>query len=174
MRSRTDSAFTLERFRLAGHGHLHGARCILEAAKTASGPVPALALASACYLVQVALECGIKARILERGGCTSVEELKRKQPKVYDPLFVTKQGHDLDKLAKQLGVDRLMATMGRGWREDDCWQRLTSSERPFSLRYGTENIDDAVATEEVERCAELLSVLLSGLMRTRRRRLEKK
>lgn len=103
-----------------------------------------------------------------------MEELKRKQPKVYDPLFVTKQGHDLDKLAKQLGVERLMATEGRGWREDGCWERLTSAERPFSLRYGTEDVDAAAATEEVDRGAELLSVLLSGLVRTKRKRPEKK
>jgi hypothetical protein len=172
MRIRSDSAFTLDRFRLAGRGHLHAARAILDAAKSASRPNPALALASACYLVQVALECGLKARILEKGGCSTVAELKRKQPKVYDPLFVTKQGHDLDKLAKQLGLDRLMATMGKGWREDACWQRLTSSERPFSLRYGTEDVDDAAATEEIERCDELLSVLLSGLVRTKHKRPE--
>lgn len=174
MRSRSDSTFTRERFRLAGHGHHHAARCVLEAAKTAPGPVPALTLASASYLVQVALECGFKARILAMAGCESVEDLRRRHPKVYDPLFVTKQGHDLDKLAKQLGVERLMATMGKGWREDDCWQRITSSERPFSLRYGTEDVDEAAATDEVDRCADLLAVLLSGFVRTKRKRPEKK
>lgn len=174
MRSQSDSTFTLKRFRLAGHGHLHAARCILEAGKTASSPVPVLALASACYLVQVALECGLKARILARGGCVDVEELKRKLPKVYDPLFVRKQGHDLGKLAEELGLNRLMATMGKGLRQDDCWQRLTSSARPYSLRYGTEDVDDAMTTEEVERCAEVLTVLLDGLVRTKRRRPEKK
>lgn len=174
MRSQSDSAFTLERFRLAGHGHLHAARCILEAAKAAPVPIPALALASACYLVHVAVECGIKARILARGGYADVDELKRKQPKVYNPLFVTKQGHDLAKLAEELGLHRLMATMGKGLRQDDCWQRLTSPVRPYSLRYGAEAIDDTMASKEVERCAELLAVLLSGLVRIKRRRPEKK
>jgi hypothetical protein len=171
----TASVFTLDRFRLAGRGHLHGARCILQNDPPSSGPVPALASASASYLVHVALECALKARILEKGGCDSVEELTKKHPKVYGPLFTTKQGHDLDKLAKDLGVDRLLATLGKGWREDECWKRLSSSNRPYSLRYGTEDLDDAAVAEDVERCAELLEVLLSGLRRMRRdRRPEKK
>lgn len=171
----TFSVFTLDRFRLAGRGHLHGARCILRKDGPSPTPVPALAPASASYLAHVALECALKARILEQGGCTSVEELQKKHPKVHGPLFTTKQGHDLERLAKELGVDRVLATMGKQWWDDDCWKRLSSSKRPYSLRYGTEEVDDASVTEEVERCTEILEVLLAGLGRMRRaRRQEKK
>lgn len=171
----TASAFTLDRFRLAGRGHLHGARCILQGDSPVSGPVPAMAPASASYLAHVGLECALKARILEKGGCASVDELTKKHPKVYDPLFTTKQGHDLDKLARDLGVEGLFRTLGKGWREDECWKRLSSSKRPYSLRYGAEDLDDAAVAEDVARCAELVEVLLSGLRRMRReKRPEKK
>lgn len=171
----SSSVYTLDRFRLAGHGHLHGARCILAEDTATSGPVPALARASASYLGHVALECALKVRILEKGGYADVEELKEKHPKVYGRLFTTKHGHDLDRLAKELGVEGLLATMGKGWRDDECWKRLSSSERPYSLRYGIEDVDDASVTEELERCTELLDALLSGLSRMKRsRRPEKK
>jgi len=159
----TGPTWTLDRYRLAGHGHLHGARCILESKPAKTVPTPALTPASASYLAHVALECALKARILFRGGYPSAEALQAKLPKVHAHLFRSAAGHDLGKLATELRLEGFVQTHGKSWREDACWKRMTLDARPYSLRYGVEQADRSRAKEELDRTSELLDVLLGGI-----------
>ncbi|MCG8556719.1 MAG: hypothetical protein MJD61_15745 [Proteobacteria bacterium] len=165
----SDEHWTLHTFRSAAAGHLHGAECVLSVLP--QNPThPARAPASAAYLAHVALECAIKARLLYRAGCADGEDLKKKQPKVYDALFRRRQGHELARLAEEVRLSKLMKVEGKQWVDDDCWKRLTTSERPYSLRYGAENIGASAAGAEVARSKELADVLLSGIGFSKRKR----
>ncbi len=154
---------TLEQFRRAGYSHLKAAELILDSLETGSAGTPAQVPASAAYLVHVALECGIKARLLFRGGFTSTDALAAKLPHVHKTLFSSRKGHDLTALSQQVRLQEFVATNGRSWRNDSCWNRITSPQRPYSLRYASEQVDRNAAREEVQRASELLGVLLSGI-----------
>jgi hypothetical protein len=158
----TQPATTLDRFRRAGLGHLHGARRVLTT-QQGKATEPALVPASAAYLAHVSIECAIKARLLARGGFASAEDLENKQPQVYSKLFKGKSGHDLSALAGQLRLKNLVENNGKSWADDACWRRMASSARPYSLRYGMEPIERPAAEQEVQRATELLGVLLDGL-----------
>lgn len=161
----------LHDFRLASHGHLAGAKAILGDENTSrSGSPPAKLPTSAAYLASVALECSIKARLLFRGGFQSDDALKEKQPSVHKALFKSKEGHDLGKLASELRLVNLLGADGRTWQEDKVWKRMSSPERPYSLRYGGEHLTAEDAEAEVARVGELSETLLSGLSRGTPRR----
>lgn len=155
--------WTLEKFRRAGQSHLESAEYVLSKVPAGGRKSPALIPASAAYLAHVALECGMKARLLARGGYASVDALKEKAPQVYAALFKGSNGHNLAILADQLRIKEILALNGKHWISDACWTRIASSERPYSLRYGAEQIDRAKVAEELKRASELLDVLLIGI-----------
>lgn len=159
----TDPKWTLDSFRRAGHGHLHGAKCVLRGDAARGAPPPALAPASAVYLAHVALECALKAQLLSRGGCATTDDLAKKLPKVHSTLFRSARGHDLGALACQLGLKGFVETFGKTWVDDECWKRMASSDRPYSLRYGAETISRSTAEDEVQRVSFLSETLLSGI-----------
>jgi hypothetical protein len=155
--------WTLDSFRLAGHAHLHSAERVLNFRPAKGAQPPALTPGSAAYLAHVALECAIKARILCRGNCYDTEDLKKKQPKVFQALFASKQGHDLEMLAAKIRLEEVLKTEGQAWRDDLCWRRMSSPDRPYTLRYGAERIREAEAREDVTRTRDLLGVLCNGI-----------
>ncbi|MBI2893934.1 MAG: hypothetical protein HYY06_10310 [Deltaproteobacteria bacterium] len=118
---------------------------------------------SAAYLAHVALECALKARLLSRDGYASAEALAEKQPRVHAALFRSTQGHDLAALAGYLRLNAFVETQGKPWLDDDCWKRMASSQRPYSLRYGAEPVAQASTQEEINRASALVEVLLQGL-----------
>ncbi|MBK7539707.1 MAG: hypothetical protein IPI49_31025 [Myxococcales bacterium] len=161
----------LHDFRLASHGHLAGAKAILEDNGTSTrGSLPAKSSSSAAYLAGVALECSIKAKLLARGAYESTEALKRKLPLVHKALFKSKDGHDLGKLARELRLMDVIRANGKNWEEDNVWKRMSSPERPYSLRYGSEHLTAKDAESEVARARELSETLLSGLSTASTRR----
>lgn len=159
----TEHQWTLDNFRRAGRGHLHGALRVLGSSPKRVGSEPVLIPASAAYLAHVALECSMKARLLSRGGYASAEALAEKLPKVHAALFRSIQGHDLSVLGTSLRIKNFVETCGKTWSDDDCWKRMTSSARPYSLRYGTEPLERGTAEEEVRRASTLLDILLDGI-----------
>lgn len=75
---------TLHDFRLAAISHLAASNALLDAHDK---PRPAKTACSAAYLATVSLECLLKARILFRDGCESVERLRVRAKPVYEKLF---------------------------------------------------------------------------------------
>lgn len=68
-----------------------------------------------------------------------------------------------------------MTTVGREWKEDACWKRISSEARPYSLRYGAEDVRRDQLGEELERVSEILARVLSGIPNnTSRTRAKKK
>lgn len=168
----TADRWTITRFKMAARGHLHAASCVFETEQGQQRKPetrPATVPASAVYLAHVALECAIKARLLERNGCASVKDLERKDPKAFKVLFRSTKGHDLPVLAKKIRLENFVKTYGKEWSEDTCWERLSHSDRPYSLRYGAEEIAETEAQEDVARSRELADVLLSGITGKKRR-----
>lgn len=163
----TKADTTLADFRRAGRAHLNSARKLIDSARTEADRN---AGGTAAYLAHVALECGIKAHLLHRAGCDGVLALKRMSPPVHDALFSGKKGHDLGQLAEQLRLKQLLATEGKTFQVDDCWNRLRASERPYCLRYGAERLEVEEAGAEVQRAMELFDVVTAGLVRRRRKR----
>jgi HEPN domain-containing protein len=155
--------WTLDRFRSASRGHLYAARNVLAAQQKSKTKPPAAVPTSAAYLAHVALECALKARLLYRGGFASAEELKKKHPRVHAKLFHSARGHDIPELAGELRLESFVALNGKTLANDACWKRLCSSERPYALRYGAQQLREEEATEEVDRASDLAEQLLSGV-----------
>lgn len=153
--------YTRKLFELASRAHLHGAD-VLSAAKKAPDRLPA----TVAYLAQVAVECGLKALLLHRAAIvdsTSARD-EQKYPRLA-PLFHGTSGHALDKLADEAGLSQLMRLAGRDLARDACWQRMTSRDRPYSVRYGAEAPTAAEARAEAARAKEILDVVLGRLSR---------
>lgn len=151
--------WTLDRLRRSGRSHLASAQHVLRNASGGGGT--AVKPGSAAYLAHVALECVLKAHVLYRGGCASAEDLRRKNPKVHADLFQGKHGHDLQFIADSLRLPELMKREGKRWSHDDCWNRITSSERPYSLRYGVEDVGDTDTQKELQRTSEIVAAVLA-------------
>ncbi len=155
--------WTLRKFQQASHSHLNGAQSVLEKYTTPPRNKPALMPATAVYLTHVALECGMKARLLRKTGCNTVSEFCKKQPILYGKLFHSKIGHDINELSVGVNVQSLYRTDGKTWKNDTCWKRIIKRERPYTLRYGAEAVTVTVANEEITRVSELLDVLFLGI-----------
>lgn len=153
--------WTLAHFRRVGREHLNGARAVLNA--SSEGQASECAPVTAGYLVHVALECSIKARLLYRAGCNSTDELKRKYAAVHDKLFQSKSGHDIEKLASQVRLEELLMLEGKRLPPSETWNRMKASHRPYSLRYGAERPDHPEVLQEIDEASKLVDVLLSGL-----------
>jgi hypothetical protein len=155
---------SLHGLRAAALGHLHAAERVLAVSRE-QPPAPSLTRVSGCYLAQVALECSLKAQLLFRAGCVDEAELQGKQPRVHEALFRSRRGHDLQLLAHNADLRGLLATEGKAYPQGACWSRLTSAGRPYSLRYGTEDLRDDLAAEEIGLARVIAGVLLGRLGR---------
>jgi hypothetical protein len=159
--------YTLRHFRNAGSERLMAAAVLLDIDEADSPKrvvserkrSARLRAQLAAYLVQVGLECWLKARILamhlgrekvpavrtyrERFGVPDRDGRKR------SVLFDSAEGHGLALLARSAELERLLCAHGqpRTLMSDRIWGRMTNGERPYSLRYGAESIlpDDARA-----------------------------
>jgi len=151
---------SLHDFRLAAISHLAAARKVLDAATETD---PAKTPTTAAYLATVSLECLLKARILLRGGCESVEKLREKQAAVYAALFTGARGHAVEALAQHLRLDQLLRSEGKAAPQSDIWKRLSHVERPYSLRYGSEHLSKDDAAAELAEVTSLHAPLLAGL-----------
>lgn len=157
---------TFDDFRIAAISHLLAAQKLLD---QASAPSRTKVASSAAYLAMVSLECVLKARILYRGGYENDEELKRKHPNVHAALFKSAKGHSIDKLAEQLRADRIPELERPTMLKGDVWKRVSSADRPYSLRYGSEQLSWEDTDAEIAHAALLHKSLLSSLpTRTKR------
>lgn len=113
----------------------------------------------AAYLVQVGLECWLKARILFQAGVDTSDQYERKVPDSL--IFKTSRGHNLEFLSLKAELGRLLCAEGKQptLLEDQCWKRMSKDPRPYSLRYGTDKITLSCAREELERARLLADVL---------------
>ncbi len=104
------------------------------------------------YLVHVGVECALKARILVRARATSVTDLRRLLPEDdWNELFRGSSGHDLGALAKKACLKMLLVNEDReSLLSAAAWARMTSADRPYSLRYGAIVVPLRDATEELE------------------------
>lgn len=151
---------SLHDFRLAAISHLAAAKKVLDA--TDKMP-PAKNPATAAYLATVSLECLLKARILFRGGFENVEKLRVKQANVYRALFASARGHAVEVLAQYLRLEALLKSEGRLAPQEGIWKRMAHSDRPYSLRYGSEHLSVEEAAAEVAEVDSLHAPLLAGL-----------
>jgi hypothetical protein len=118
---------------------------------------------AAPYLAHLALECSLKARILEMAKVSTVDEfVSRQGPETGKRIFSTKAGHSLDLLAEQASVRRLLVASGStpALLDDSApWRRLNGPDRPYSLRYGAERVAPRDARVEVELVQQLMGIL---------------
>ncbi|HSN98212.1 MAG TPA: hypothetical protein VLS89_07935 [Candidatus Nanopelagicales bacterium] len=171
--------YTLKNFRNAAEERLKAATTLLDAKnRDIASRAPALRRASTrlraqlgAYLVQVGLECWLKARILalslskekspsvvlyvERFGTLGQDGRKR------SPIFDSAEGHRLTLLAQKASLERLLKDAGKppSLMTDRCWARMTHGERPYSLRYGAEEVSIEDAQEELERGRMLENII---------------
>jgi hypothetical protein len=88
--------------------------------------------------------------------------MERKQKKIAD-VFRGREGHDLNRLARELRLENLLQTEGVEWTDDERWQRLTDDERPYSLRYGCESPDIFQVREELRLAKAISEAVLRGV-----------
>lgn len=174
-----DPVWTLEKFRRSGRSHLACGQRILsdlqgageglkgkkkKGKKEPAQAHPGVLPGSAAYLAHVAIECVVKARVLYRSGCASLEDLKRKDPSAHETLFRGRRGHALRFLAESVRLEEILKQEGKDTSiiKDSCWTRMAHDERPYSLRYGAEApaVDDV--EQELQRAAEIVEAVLRG------------
>lgn len=132
---------TWEQLKSAATKRLQGAKRLLE-----TSPVPQLVV----YLLHVALECALKARIVRRAGCRSVHDLREKKlmpEHDFARIFRGTDGHRLGELSKIAQLAQLLAANDVEV-ENAVWQRMCHDLRPYSARYGSENPSVAIAKAE--------------------------
>lgn len=104
------------------------------------------------YLVHVALECALKARIVRKSGCRSPREIRDtgKIPEAdFNRLFKGTDGHRISELANYSNLKRLLAAADATLNAP-TWQRICHPQRPYSARYGSEDPSVAIAAAELE------------------------
>lgn len=115
----------------------------------------------ACYLNLVALECLLKARIMDQAMRPRMPPLKEVLgEKKYEQLFGSSAGHSLSLLAEESSLRRGLKAAGRDKiLQGTAWKRMCSSGRPYSLRYGTEKLSTAEAQDEVTAGTEIFAAM---------------
>lgn len=117
---------------------------------------------TACYLMHTGLECALKLRLLKQSRVVSSEALRsRLKPDVFERLFQSRHGHDLETLASHATLPRwLEARRQRDLIRGRVWGRMADSSRPYSLRYGVEGVPLKDAEAELTLGESLVSLLL--------------
>lgn len=144
--------FTAARQRLAA------ARQVID---SASSPKPQ----DACYLVHVAIECALKRRILQLNP--RAQRISHLKPllgdNLYQRLFASKEGHNLSLLIEKSSARRLLqAKRQERLLVGSIWTRMCDTERPYSLRYGTESISCSDADDSLSLGEVLIDLVLEG------------
>ena len=115
----------------------------------------------AIYLSHVALECALKLRILLKNSAQHVERLSHLLPKKeFDALFNGRTGHDLHYLGNTACLRRYLIAHGSEHLLDSQEWKAMAGDRPFSVRYGTENIPARTARSQVQFSAQLAALIL--------------
>lgn len=130
------------------------------------GSVPCTRPQVASYLVHVALECVLKARILLINKSEDTYQLLTRTPAdTVESLFRGKSGHDLGALAAKSGLERLLAAdQNEAILRGTAWLRLIGANRPYSIRYGAESLAGADATAEVDVAVRVFSIVERSLV----------
>lgn len=120
----------------------------------------------ACYLIHVATECVLKARILATAGTPRLELLRQRMPeKRFAEFFEGSSGHRLGALANYVGIARFAAAEGKpeAVPTGQVWSRMCSADRPYSLRYGVEEVSRDQALAEIDLAQKLASLIISKI-----------
>jgi hypothetical protein len=136
----------------AAASRLRSARRLLEVE-----PIPQVVV----YLLHVALECALKARIVRMARCRSVYDLRDRKlmpEQDFKRIFRGVDGHRLGELAQVARLNRLLADCGTKL-EERVWERMCHRMRPYSARYGSEAPPLTIARAEFELGAILLTCL---------------
>ena len=150
-------ATTLSHFRAAAEAHLHIASAQIV------GTPPSRTPGAIAYLSSVALECSLKALILKHMGAVDLGDLRNRQPRIHSRLFSSRTGHQLDQLAAQANLARYLGGDSPQMKAPHVWRRMCGQDRPYSVRYGFEEVneDDALAErEEAKRLHSEVKLLL--------------
>ena len=137
---------TLNHFKAAAASHV---RAAVGAQTLYENSTPPRALAGTiAYLSSISVECSLKSLILKASKVSDTDVLKKRHLRLYESLFQSKNGHSIDKLAI---ASRLSAYLGNEapQKNDSVWVRMCSSERPYSLRYGSESLTRQEANAEL-------------------------
>ena len=92
----------------------------------------------AAYLCMVALECAIKRRILSKNNFKCSEDIPNDHN--FSKLFNTSLGHNIEVLANKTKINLRI--------DGKIRQRVFNSLRPYSLRYGSEQVSLKHGKEE--------------------------
>lgn len=149
----------LDHFRLVAVSHLAASKKLLTSGVSSHRRNPS----TAAYLATVSLECVLKARILYRANIENDDDLRRKLPDVHRKLFTGASGHAVGTLAQHLRLEELLKLEGKSLPDHSVWTRLCHAGRPYSLRYGVEDLSVEEALAEVRAVESLHEPLLSGL-----------
>lgn len=117
----------------------------------------------AAYLIHVALECAMKLRILVSQRVERTDELRNSRgmdKTTFDGLFSGRSGHDLHHLAKVARLRSLLVAKDREQLlESKAWRGM-AGDRPYSLRYGTEDITDSESEDHLKLAKEITLLIL--------------
>lgn len=148
---------------------VEAARSHRAAAELAAGAaVHAIRPFSHAYLRALAVECAAKACILKKMRATDVAELKRKNEKHWKALFKGSAGHDLVKLEQAADLKTKMRVAGVAFPSVPDWHRLAgnggspATERPYSLRYGSDAVTATEAAFQAAHLDSFVDVLLAS------------
>ncbi len=145
----------LEQLRLAARVRSRAAGEVLATQPTDGRPQ------RACYLMHVALECSLKARILYIAGTATLEQLRRVVPEEdFRPLFEGRSGHLLGTLAERVTLRRLLeAEQKVHLLQRRPWTAMCGADRPYSLRYGCEGLSRERAEDELATGAAIVDII---------------
>jgi HEPN domain-containing protein len=141
------------------------ARQRLAAARQVIDPAHAPRPQDACYLLHVAIECALKYRILETAhGPKRISQLKEVlTDQKYRQLFASSEGHNLELLVGYSCLKRFLQANGQQeLLTGAAWKKMCKADRPYSLRYGTEQVALQDANVALELANELLKLVLGA------------
>lgn len=159
----------LDDFRKSTYGHLAVAKAVLEGRGLIPREPPSA--------LERRLSRQCRSRVFNQGAIAvppgvperrrGAERSTRRPTRVYSR---ARKGTTLKKLAGEVGLQESVKLEGGSWADDGTWMRMTSSERPYALRYGAEEVSPVEADAEVTRTHTLVKTLLAGIGHSRRPR----
>ncbi len=116
------------------------------------------------YLAHVGLECLLKAWLLFKNNARDTYQFRSRLPAAEVDEIFSGKGHDLRVLAEKASLRRhLTAGDEQDLMDRPGWSRLTSTGRPYDVRYGVANVAVAHAREEVEVAMAILQSIEKAL-----------
>jgi len=94
------------------------------------------------YLASIAAECALKTLLMTHHSIRKTEEITEGHQ--LRDCFAGSGGHNIDRLLHHLRGESIPAF------SENLKERMTSSARPYSLRYGEEKLDTNKAKAEID------------------------